>query len=295
MHAALCVILLCATLSLSATEDEENQDPETNWSTLSFLQPSAQDSEEPEDLMGAASQQVSREILPDYQYLDRLDRPRLRRRKNRYRMKKRPAYIDYEQQIDEERYYDRDGPAAVDEYDSSYSASSYEAPLDSNNYAAPSYEGPSYAAPSYSAPSYTAYDGGAKDTFNDFLNALAAFLPIGLFLAAIPPNLIVINSARKKRESEMENENSLLSSYSYPFMNKIGSLGFSGLQDPACQQRMLCEMGLLGATDTANSVQKMVAYAAALTPDSLSQVFRAKDVFQAVRTQSCEKFKCFAF
>ena len=33
-----------------------------------------------------------------------------------------------------------------------------------------------------------------KDSFNDFLNALAAFLPIGLFLAAIPPNLIVINS-----------------------------------------------------------------------------------------------------
>ena len=32
------------------------------------------------------------------------------------------------------------------------------------------------------------------DGFNDFLNALAAFLPIGLFLAAIPPNIITINT-----------------------------------------------------------------------------------------------------
>merc|ERR1712048_38689 len=72
-------------------------------------------------------------------------------------------------------------------------SSSYEAP--SYN----SYEPPSYESPSYS-PSYEAY-GGGKDNFNDFLNALAAFLPIGLFLAAIPPNLIVINS-RRRRDTE---------------------------------------------------------------------------------------------
>ena len=29
--------------------------------------------------------------------------------------------------------------------------------------------------------------------FTDFLNALAAYLPIALFLAAIPPNLITVN------------------------------------------------------------------------------------------------------
>lgn len=34
-----------------------------------------------------------------------------------------------------------------------------------------------------------------RDGFNDFLNALAAFLPIGLFLAAIPPNIITINTS----------------------------------------------------------------------------------------------------
>merc|ERR1719367_354588 len=37
-----------------------------------------------------------------------------------------------------------------------------------------------------------------------FLNALAAFLPIGLFLAAIPPNLITIST--KKKRSIQSNE-----------------------------------------------------------------------------------------
>lgn len=30
--------------------------------------------------------------------------------------------------------------------------------------------------------------------FGDFLSALTAFLPIGLFLAAIPPNLITVST-----------------------------------------------------------------------------------------------------
>ena len=63
---------------------------------------------------------------------------------------------------------------------------------------APAYSAPSYSAPSYEAPSDSygapSYSGGGGDGFNDFLNALAAFLPIGLFLAAIPPNLITIST-----------------------------------------------------------------------------------------------------
>ena len=55
-----------------------------------------------------------------------------------------------------------------------------------------------YGAPSYSAPSY---GGGGKD-FDDFLNALAAFLPIALFLAAIPPNLVVVNDRKKRSLSD---------------------------------------------------------------------------------------------
>ena len=34
----------------------------------------------------------------------------------------------------------------------------------------------------------------SNNTFKNYLNALAAFLPIGLFLAAVPPNVITINT-----------------------------------------------------------------------------------------------------
>ena len=97
---------------------------------------------------------------------------------------------------DDYEYYDRDdGYGSPKAPSSSYDApsSGYSAP--SSGYDAPSsgYDAPSYSsAPSssYGAPSY----GGDGDGFNEFLNALAAFLPIGLFLAAIPPNLITIST-----------------------------------------------------------------------------------------------------
>ena len=122
--------------------------------------------------------------------------PFRRRKKGKKRIKKRPIIDDY---YDE--YYDRDDSYGAPLAPSSgYDAPSsiYDAP--SSSYNAPSYEAPSYEAPSseykaapsssYGAPSY----GGDDDGFNDFLNALAAFLPIGLFLAAIPPNLITIST-----------------------------------------------------------------------------------------------------
>merc|ERR1712024_279835 len=133
---------------------------------------------------------------------------RRRRRKNRYENLVVPGQ-DYGDTLADNQLYDRD--------------TSYKAP--SANYAAPdtSYEAASYSsyeAPKYEpnyAPSYEGYSGGGKDSFNDFLNALAAFLPIGLFLAAIPPNLIVINS-RRKRSTDEEDYNSVETVF--PFLEK---------------------------------------------------------------------------
>merc|ERR1712024_150874 len=142
---------------------------------------------------------------------------RRRRRKNRYENLVVPSEDYSEDSLSDNKLYDRD--------------SSYKAP--SANYAAPesSYEAPSYSsyeAPKYEpnyTPSYEGYSGGGKDSFNDFLNALAAFLPIGLFLAAIPPNLIVINS-RRRRDTESEAEVGVNSVETvYPFLEEIEQLG----------------------------------------------------------------------
>jgi len=146
-------------------------------------------------------------------------RGRKQRRKNR--PSQRYNYNDYYEDEgvpdgDDDYYnsYDRDDGYSAPDAGYSAPSSGYEAP--SSGYGAPAYEAPSYEAPSYSAPSYSApssgygapsYGGGGSD-FNDFLNALAAFLPIALFLAAIPPNLITVNTRRRRKRRDLSDDNS---------------------------------------------------------------------------------------
>merc|ERR1711892_1485256 len=299
-----CRILACAALLGVGGYSEGDTDAPYGWSALSFLSSqtnnkrSADDAKESSllelDDMSASESNIEAAALiasePDPE--SRMNP--YRRRKNKYRTKKRknkyaaniPSQDFYEDKVYDDTYYDRD---------SSYSApsSGYKAPTSTydgpSSYKAPAYEAPapSYEAPSYEAPSYSG--GGGGDSFNDFLNALAAFLPIGLFLAAIPPNLIVINS-RRKRQAEDEMYNTLESSY--PFMEKINKIGFSRLSEAGCQKELFCEMAEMGSNVEANTVQKMFAYTVSLTPNFLADMVGVKDVFEATREGRCRKFKC---
>merc|ERR1711935_813680 len=315
-----CRILAFAALLVVGVYSEGDTDAPYGWSALSFLSSqtnnkrSADDAKESSllelDDMSASESNIEAAALiasePDPE--SRMNP--YRRRKNKYRTKKRknkyaaniPSQDFYEDKVYDDTYYDRDSSysapssgykAPTSTYDgpSSYEAPAYEAPAPS--YEAPSYEAPSYdppsykPAPSYEAPSYSG--GGGGDSFNDFLNALAAFLPIGLFLAAIPPNLIVINS-RRKRQAEDEMYNTLESSY--PFMEKINKIGFSRLSEVGCQKELFCEMAEMGSNVEANTVQKMFAYTVSLTPNFLADMVGVKDVFEATREGRCRKFKC---
>merc|ERR1712156_73394 len=230
---------------------------------------------------------------------------RRRRRKNKLKKKKRPV-LEYYDDYDSE-YYDRDdvlhgyfaskddGYSAPKAPSSGYSApsSGYEAP--SSEYGAPSYE----SAPSYNAPSY----GGDDDGFNDFLNALAAFLPIGLFLAAIPPNLITISTKKKRSLTEGYGDQAELSNhvdttttteYHYPFLERISEIGFSKMMsDVECQKRVFCEMSLKGMKDEdANTVQKAFNYFVLLMPKSFRKFYGTTDIFLNMKEGNCSVFQC---
>ena len=165
-----------------------------------------------------------------------------RRNKYKYKDVSSEAYEedDYYNEGLEDYYYDRDDSYGAPK------APSYSAP--SSGYSAPS---DSYGAPSYSAP---------DDGFNDFLNALAAFLPIGLFLAAIPPNLITITTKKKR---SLENE--VMTEEEYPFMKRISELGFDKIwMDLECQKQLLCQMTQKGKEENGNTVQKSLNFAASM-------------------------------
>merc|ERR1712050_318563 len=312
-----CPVLVCmVVMVVIGVESTEEQDAPYSWSALSFLSSqnnnkrSADDSKESslseaDDMFGSESKIEAAALIASEPDPESRMNP-YRRRKNKYAASV-PNQDFYEDKIYDDTYYDRDSSYSAptsgykppsDTYDapSSYEAPAYEAP--SPSYEAPSYEAPSYEAPSYDPPSYKpapSYEapsysgGGGGDCFNDFLNALAAFLPIGLFLAAIPPNLIVINS-RRKRQAEDEMYNTLESSY--PFMDKINTMVFSRLSETDCQKELFCEMAEMGSKQEANTVQKLFAYAVSLTPDFLADMAGVKDVFEATREGRCRKFKC---
>merc|ERR1719391_891632 len=289
------------------------------WSTLSLMssQASKRSAEEAadveEDMEGAASD-THYDNAPhysDYTDADTADMPesrggplrrrrkynRLRRRKNRYPQSASEPYdnlvvpsTDFHSNsvdsLSDNQFYGRDSSYQAPSSGYNSPESSYSSP---NNYEAPSY----YDAPPYKQSYGEPYSGGGKDSFNDFLNALAAFLPIGLFLAAIPPNLIVINSsARRKRETDDSLLNSLDAPVTErPFLRRIASLG-PAMWTTECQAKIFCEMVKLGRLPEGNSVQRMLAATAVNTPDFAANLLGLSDTFQASREGDCSKFKC---
>merc|ERR1711923_461266 len=260
----LVTVLLVLGVRLEASD---TSGPRHQWSSLRFMsnqasKRSAEDSNETAgdemdlsasdtqyDVLGyndvSSSANMESRVAPNR----RRRKYRTRRRKNRYEPKPYDPLVVPSQDfnaaatIPDNQLYDRDSS-----YDS---PNSYNPP--SSSYEAPSY----YDAPSYK-PGYEAYSGGGKDSFNDFLNALAAFLPIGLFLAAIPPNLIVINSRRRRdTDGEFEKDVNTVETVSvYPFLEEINQLGgIKRLNEIDCQKKLFCEMAARGRGEEGNFVQ----------------------------------------
>merc|ERR1711997_306717 len=243
------------------------------WSALSFLGGNAgkRSTDETQELypMAEDMEMSSSYDEPEYEEYAEEAEARIepfRRRRKPYRRRRKPK-----------------PPPSQDFYSGDYTDrdSGYEPPQQG-------YDSPAFAE---SSPSYSG--GGGKDSFNDFLNALAAFLPIGLFLAAIPPNLIVINStARRKRETEDSLLNSLdAPATERPILRRIASLG-PAMWRTECQAQIFCEMVRLGRLPEGNSIQRMFASTAANTPDYAANLLGLSDTFQASREGDCSKFKC---
>jgi len=245
------------------------------WSALSFLGGNAgkRSTDETQELypMAEDMEMSSSYDEPEYEEYAEEAEARIepfRRRRKPYRRRRKPK-----------------PPPSQDFYSGDYTDrdSGYEPPQQG-------YDSPAYAE---SSPSYSG--GGGKDSFNDFLNALAAFLPIGLFLAAIPPNLIVINStARRKREAEdslLNSVDAVATEEERPVLRRIAALG-SAMWKPECQAEIFCQMVQLGQLPEGNSVQRMFAATAIHAPDFATNLLGLGGTFQASREGDCAKFKC---
>merc|ERR1712018_842218 len=245
------------------------------WSALSFLGGNAgkRSADETQELYPMAEDMEMSSSYDEAEYEEYAEEAEariepFRRRRKPYRRRRKPK-----------------PPPSQDFYRGDYTDrdSGYEPPQQG-------YDSPAFAE---SSPSYSG--GGGKDSFNDFLNALAAFLPIGLFLAAIPPNLIVINStARRKREAEDSLLNSVeahATEEDRPVLRRIAALG-SAMWKPECQAEIFCQMVQLGQLPEGNSVQRMFAATAIHATDFATNLLGLGGTFQASREGDCTKFNC---
>jgi len=212
---------------------------------------------------------------------------RNKRKKNKKRKHFKPFWQDDDSDDYNYNYEDYDRDSGYSAPHSGYEAphSGYEAPT----YSAPSYEAPhsGYGAPSYSAPSY-----GGGHNFEDFLNALAAFLPIALFLAAIPPNLVVVNNKRRKRRFVGNDIDDSQTTSHYPFIRKIAQMGLEQFySDRECQKRIFCEM-VSYPEESANGVQSALRTFVKMAPTFVEETFGAENLFENSRSAQCRLYKC---
>lgn len=147
------------------------------------------------------------------------------------------------------------------------------------------------------APSDTAsYTGNGATSYGDekqnsFVSALTAFLPIGLFLAAIVPNIVTVSAGRRKR-SETEEAEIAKEEASFPILDMISTYGARSLQDPKCQTKIVCEMGRMGGTPEANMLQRALWITANYVPESLARMTGTDALLRSIRSQKCSEFKC---
>ncbi|KAK4020985.1 hypothetical protein OUZ56_002920 [Daphnia magna] len=161
----------------------------------------------------------------------------------------------------------------------------------------------SYSAPSsygsssdygYEAAPDTSYGnavGYGDDKHSSFVSALTAFLPIGLFLAAIVPNIVTVSAGRRKR-SETEEANAVRDEATFPILDMISSFGVRSLQEPTCQSKIVCEIGRMGGLPEANVVQRALWFTANYVPERISSLVGADKLFRQIRSQQCSEFMC---
>ncbi|PNF27462.1 hypothetical protein B7P43_G08984, partial [Cryptotermes secundus] len=135
-------------------------------------------------------------------------------------------------------------------------------------------------------------EGEKMSMWKKVLNMLAAFIPLGLFLAALPPNVLTINTTQPDLPSRQRSVNHEDSAMSFPILDLLDKYGIDSLDDPECENRIFCEMSRLGGQPRGNIVQKAFWNLAHHIPDKTADNIGMKELFKAVRTDSCEIYRC---
>lgn len=135
-------------------------------------------------------------------------------------------------------------------------------------------------------------DGG----LGSMVSAVGSMIPMGLFLAAIFPNIVSVVGRRKRSadgsSTSAGSDSAALDGLTFPILDMISSFGVRSLQQPECQSKIVCEIGRQGGLPNANNIQRALWTIANYTPERLSRMVGADEVFRSIRNLQCAEFAC---
>ncbi|XP_065563126.1 uncharacterized protein LOC136029026 isoform X4 [Artemia franciscana] len=139
---------------------------------------------------------------------------------------------------------------------------------------------------------YSNYDtaGHGDGKVGHFMSALAAFLPVGFFLAATIPNIITVSATGRKRRNADTSE-----ATGSPLLNLIYESGLESIVDPECQKKYFCDVFSTSSKPEANDLYKSLWYFANLFPEAVSDylgIDSLQTLLKNAQNGMCSLYNC---
>ncbi|KYN15092.1 PREDICTED: uncharacterized protein LOC108765272 [Trachymyrmex cornetzi] len=119
------------------------------------------------------------------------------------------------------------------------------------------------------------------------IHLIGTFLPLGLLLASLKPNVIQIGNTTTQPNIVL----SKLRLANLPIEHKQARIHDDN-QSIICENRSVCELILIGGEPQSNILQNILWNVATRTPDDVAKRNGLREVFNAVRKKDCAAISC---
>ncbi|XP_065212427.1 uncharacterized protein LOC135840041 [Planococcus citri] len=144
------------------------------------------------------------------------------------------------------------------------------------------------------------YSGKPYHKSHGLWQILATLLPIGLFLTALQPKVIFINSTNPQAPNgvkpffRLADDNFQSTDANVVLYNLVANAGLTPSNDVTCNKMKICQAAAAGSgsSEQSNFAEYSLWYLVSRSTSSIRKKLHLEDVFEAVQTRQCEQFSC---
>jgi len=136
------------------------------------------------------------------------------------------------------------------------------------------------------------YDEDEEFSISGMLFDMAVIgVPLALLFSAIPTGVVTLALRRRSLDDNALDE---IEPEQLPLLRAIEESSFLALLNRQCQEKLFCELTLIGEKDNASYMQKAMYYTAMLTPDFVARRVGLQKLFRTARAGECFNLSCHA-